>query len=364
MAIYYVAPGGTGINTNHWNTGAVPGDLETTVNNNPWLAPGDEIWALGNNNIWVPNGLYQINGTLIISVPNVSLYGGFNGRETLLSQRTANIDTNNSFYFLHPSILENIGYNQSVVMVHAENCLIDGFIIRNGISQNMQAGGLHAINSNNLRIENVVFRDNNGKICGGMYLENFHTVFLKNIVFYENRGDNRSGGLYMQNANSVHAINTIFTANTVFTPPALNSGSAIYVENSNEVKFINVTIADNFPQTANGIFLDNSGVELYNSIFYHSQIALQMSNAIIDYCLLSQPPLPVPGHNPNGLPFGTDPRFVNPNNVPNGYHLQLGNSPCIDAGDMNFVIPYATTDLEGLPRVVGANVDMGAFEVQ
>jgi hypothetical protein len=41
----------------------------------------------------------------------------------------------------------------------------------------------------------------------------------------------------------------------------------------------------------------------------------------------------------------------------------LDGSPCIDAGNDAAVPPGITTDLDGNPRIQGACVDMGAFEV-
>ena len=54
-----------------------------------------------------------------------------------------------------------------------------------------------------------------------------------------------------------------------------------------------------------------------------------------------------------------DPCFVDSNN--NDYHL-LPDSPCIDAGDPNYVPEPNETDLYGKPRVIGGRIDMGAYE--
>jgi len=68
-----------------------------------------------------------------------------------------------------------------------------------------------------------------------------------------------------------------------------------------------------------------------------------------------------------------DPMFVrDPNAGPDGYwngvdddfgdlHL-LGDSPCIDAGDSNYVPGPNETDMDGQPRIVGCCVDIGADE--
>ena len=43
------------------------------------------------------------------------------------------------------------------------------------------------------------------------------------------------------------------------------------------------------------------------------------------------------------------------------YHL-LPGSPCIDAGDPNYIAEPNETDLDGKPRVIGGRIDMGAYE--
>ncbi len=47
--------------------------------------------------------------------------------------------------------------------------------------------------------------------------------------------------------------------------------------------------------------------------------------------------------------------------VDGDYHL-LPGSPCIDAGDPNYMPEPNETDLEGRPRIIGVRIDMGAYE--
>jgi hypothetical protein len=54
-----------------------------------------------------------------------------------------------------------------------------------------------------------------------------------------------------------------------------------------------------------------------------------------------------------------DPLFTDEPN--SDYHL-LPASPCINTGDPNYVPEPNETDLDGLPRVIGGRVDMGAYE--
>ncbi|UCD30194.1 MAG: LamG domain-containing protein, partial [Planctomycetota bacterium] len=43
------------------------------------------------------------------------------------------------------------------------------------------------------------------------------------------------------------------------------------------------------------------------------------------------------------------------------YHL-LPDSPCINAGDPDYLAHSGETDLDGKPRVIGGRIDMGAYE--
>ncbi|MHC4888948.1 MAG: choice-of-anchor Q domain-containing protein, partial [Planctomycetota bacterium] len=61
--------------------------------------------------------------------------------------------------------------------------------------------------------------------------------------------------------------------------------------------------------------------------------------------------------DPNGTPQDANDDFW----VDGDYHL-LEGSPCIDAGDPNYVAGPNETDLDGRPRVIGGRIDMGAYE--
>lgn len=57
--------------------------------------------------------------------------------------------------------------------------------------------------------------------------------------------------------------------------------------------------------------------------------------------------------------YETDPGFVNP---PSGDFRLQSNSPCINSGENSFILD--TNDLDGNPRIVGGEVDIGAYEYQ
>jgi hypothetical protein len=54
-----------------------------------------------------------------------------------------------------------------------------------------------------------------------------------------------------------------------------------------------------------------------------------------------------------------NPLFVDPDN---GDYRLRPDSPCIDAGDPNYIAAPGETDLDGKARIIGGRIDMGAFE--
>ena len=53
--------------------------------------------------------------------------------------------------------------------------------------------------------------------------------------------------------------------------------------------------------------------------------------------------------------------FADPNE--DNYRLKV-NSPCINAGDPDYISDSNEVDLDGNPRLTGPRVDMGAYEFQ
>ena len=105
-------------------------DLQTLFSNPPgvipFLQPGDEIWFLGDNNIFPGvSGHYNFTSPLHITVPNVSLYGGFDG--SITNNRPSNIICNNTAfpnYFQYPSILQSAGMGQSIIYENDNDSVI------------------------------------------------------------------------------------------------------------------------------------------------------------------------------------------------------------------------------------------------
>ena len=85
----------------------------------------------------------------------------------------------------------------------------------------------------------------------------------------------------------------------------------------------------------------------------------------IDYCCIQDWVIQKYGGEGN---FDADPRFVDPDGIDDIPGTEddnlrlLPDSPCIDAGDPNYIAGPNETDLDGKPRVIASRIDMGAYE--
>jgi len=90
------------------------------------------------------------------------------------------------------------------------------------------------------------------------------------------------------------------------------------------------------------------------SVYVNPGAVLNWNNGNVDV----DPVFAIPGHwDPNGTPEDANNDFW----VGDDYHLRP-DSPCINAGDPNFVAEPNSVDIDGEKRVMLGRVDMGADE--
>ncbi len=258
--------------------------------------------------VWVAAGTYKptttTNRSISFSLKNgVAVYGGFNGTETLLSQRnwvvnvtilsgdigTPGDDSDNSYHVVY-----NSGINGTAVL--------DGFTITKGEAP-------------------PVFGNSSG---GGMY-NNHSSPTLTNCSFSENAATFGGGGI-MNIFSSPTLMNCSFSGN------AVTSGiGGIGIHN----------VAFSSPTLTNCILWGNgTGTEIFNATG---------SSPTVTYSI-------VKGGYPGTGNLNADPLFVNP---PTDLHLQL-SSPAINAGTSAGAPAF---DFEGDSRPQGIKFDMGVDEV-
>ncbi len=307
--------------------------------------------------IWVAEGVYR-PGTgqtdTFDLVSGVELYGGFDGTETMRSQRdwkshvtvlSGDVDQNdntNAYGFVTDpdDILGTNAYHVVSGIDLTDNSILDGFTITGGDGSSGPYTG------------------------AGIHLEG-GSPMLRNIIFTGNQSY-RGAGLSVYNS-SPKVINGLFFGNA--TGP--DSGGAIYYTMSATGVLVNSTIWNN--QGCGIALYGNSTPGIINSILWGNETActtglpivdaltnpLKVSYSDVQGCGGSDLWLPACGVDEGGN-IDSNPLFVDPSDL--DLHLGIG-SPAIDTGLSSLVTLYGiTTDLDGLSRIVNGTIDLGTFE--
>jgi predicted outer membrane repeat protein len=259
-SVWYVKYNATGAaNGNSWTDAFT--DIASAISAS---ANGDEIW--------VAAGIYKPSvSTTAISFTlksGVDLYGGFNGTETLLTQRNV---------LLNPTIASGdigvVGYptDNSRHIFRATNlalpAIVDGFTIKDGYDPTNYGGGALIIGSN-ITFENCKFLSNYGNVGGAIFHQTSGTLTLLNCLFDNNIGAQSGGAVYCQYTNLI-AKKVIFTSNQ-----ATNSdGGAIKFQNTGGAYFYNLdqcTFINNYADNDGGAIYGyalNANININNCLF-------------------------------------------------------------------------------------------------
>ncbi|MHC4483353.1 MAG: choice-of-anchor Q domain-containing protein, partial [Planctomycetota bacterium] len=223
---------------------------------------------------------------------------------------------------------------------------------------------------------------------GGIYCQNSSLIIANCSITgnsaedYSFMGDSAAGGaIYCWSSDPVVA-NCAMMGNFAAT-----TGGAIGCEDS-RAAITNCTISSNAagaqgggifnrnsePNITNCVIWDNiapSEAQIYNAEASSPSVSYSdvqggysgVGNIDADPCFVSAGYW-ADANDPNILVEPNDPNAVW---IDGDYHL-LPGSPCIDAGDPNYIAELDATDLDGNPRIVDGNsdgnsvVDMGAYE--
>jgi predicted outer membrane repeat protein len=254
-------------------------------------------------------------------------------------------------------------------------------------------GGILNIHNGMPWIEGCVFVSNYRGWCGGGMCDEYSSPILRDCRFERNfagigGGFYGLGGRYNQQ-RCIHSGNTatfaggglfvyeygeeIILSNCIFSGNRASSGGAVSMDSevNGTMMLLNCTIAENQAEEyIGGIYYP--GATMRNCIFWgnsdpsgQSEAAqIGSSGSDINYCCVQG----WTGQWPGVDNIKADPCFVergywdaNGLWVEGDYYL-LPDSPCIDAGDPNYIAEPNETDLDGRPRVIGGRIDMGAYE--
>lgn len=292
--------------------------------------------AVSGDEIWVATSAPASDGGEIIHLKGgVSLYGGFAGTETARSQR----DWTTNGTELNGAELDETAPGEGAVL---DGFTLTGKAVDPGVMLN---GG--SVTVSNCYIDKHV----------DVYVAGTGTANVCNCTF-----TSRGYGIRLLNAAKANVYNCTISG-VRFTwmgggpGVSVEGGSAtvtnctisgmhdgVYVGQPGSATVINCIVAVN----TTGINNASLGGAVTVS---HSDVYGNMSD---NYAGMVDPT----GSNGN---LSRDPLIRRLDiSLGNDYHLLVG-SPCIDAGDDTAALP-GETDLDGKPRIIGAHVDIGAYE--
>jgi len=287
-------------------------------------------------------------------------------------------------------------YNDRWSMVTLTNCIFSENLADDGggmlnfesspsmtkctFSENSADSGGGMFNENsNPTVTNCTFSGNSAEYGGAMYNRESSPI-LTNCTFTGNSAVGTGwyysygygGGMYNE-YSSPTLTNCIFSGNS-----ATYDGGGMYNRDISRPILTNCTISGNRGHWAGGVLsIDESRVLLKNCILwantdyegFNYQI---IGPAVATYTVVqggytgtgnidADPCFVAPGHFEPNCVSGPGYPHCTYDWIGGDYHL-LPDSPCINAGDPNYVAGANEKDLDGKPRVIGCRIDMGSFE--
>ena len=296
--------------------------------------PGDEVL--------VTNGIYQtgqtyLDGSNRVSVTQAIALQSVNGPEVTVIRGYQVPGTTNG--------------TSSIRCVYlGSGATLTGFTLTNGSAYSRPGGGVECQSSDSI-VSNCVIVGNacaNSAGGGGEQGAYDNCLIIGNTASLEGTGGGVAGACL---------TNCLIAGNVAMNGGGVSDGVF-------PLSLVNCTVVNNYASsTGGGVYLNKPIVQQFrNSIIFFNTAgygnSVQYGTNVYNYAYASasnccSPDFLYPTCTTN-LPGLADIAHGN-------YHLQIG-SPCIDAGDNDFV--SAGVDLDGNPRIVNGTVDMGAYENQ
>jgi predicted outer membrane repeat protein len=351
---------------------------------------GDQIWVAAGT--YIPSKDDAGNATpanprkkAFILKNGVKLYGGFSGIETSTGERNWRSNQTILSGDINGNDLPNLA-NMSDNCYHVVGVdrpdsptVLDGVTVKGGNSDNgifedvflgqqfgfLYGGGIFTVNGSNFTLSNSIVSGNVAYHGGGLLARGTSPSVI-NCVFTGNKANRAGGAIFFENSSAESIINnTVIENNT-----ATEFGGAIFNRNTTAL-LTNNTIVNNRAQTnGSAIYNENpSSSIIQNTIVWGNTGGVTIFNqtgaaASVHYSLIQggfagtanvdQDPLFVASADPNGpddIWMTTD----------DGFSLLTG-SPASEAGSNAAIVAGTTTDITGDARIIGAKVNIGAYE--
>jgi len=307
--------------------------------------------AVDGDQVWVAAGRYVENITL---VDGVALYGGFAGDED-----PATFDLAERDFGVNETILDGdeAGSVVTVAYLTDEATRVDGFTITNGRAE--YGGGLYLSSSSPTIANNTITGNSADWDGGGLHLYNSSPTIVNNTIA-DNSAYDCGGGLCLDYSSSPTIVSNTIRANYS------GNGGGLYLYDSSPTIANNTIVGNSATLSGGGLGLLLSSPMIANTIIAFNSSGVRMTggsdpvlrhncvygNMEYDYFGLDDPT----GTDGN---ISEDPRFAD--RAYGNWHIQP-DSPCVDAGDNDFV--FGEFDMDGEPRIQpeGGTVDIGADE--
>lgn len=234
--------------------------------------------ASNGDEIWIAAGTYKpTTGTdrdISFNMKNgVGIYGGFNGTETLLSERNPNTNvtilsgdigvtgdnSDNSYHVFNDQNLDNTATMDGITI---EDGNANGSGVLNGVRRDL--GGGMFLRTSNPVITNCVFKSNNAK-SGGAIRNNSSTPTITACSFTNNTCTEDGAALY-NNISSPIITNCDFSNNS-----AGDDGGAAFNTRGNPI-YTNCTFTSNSATAFGGAILNNSNSSTQSTPVYNNCI--------------------------------------------------------------------------------------------
>ena len=242
-----------------------------------------------------------------------------------------------------------------------DESVLDGFTITNGAAT--QGAGVFCAANASPKILNCYFTNNTAGSGGGIFF--YGSPTLINCQFTDNTASGTGGGGIFGSTDNVSVMTNCLIRNNSTS----GNGGGMY--NYGAPTLTSCVIADNTASNDGGGIYTRGAMTVTNSILWNnsgSQAYLSQATAALDVSYTDvkngQGGITVNTGDPDDLSWGegnlnADPLFVD---APAGdYHLTAA-SPCVNAGDPNFVPGAIDYDIDNEDRIQACRIDIGADE--
>ncbi|RKY05841.1 MAG: hypothetical protein DRP66_10005, partial [Planctomycetota bacterium] len=213
-------------------------------------------------------------------------------------------------------------------------------------------GGAIAVVSGSPTIRNCRILGNTAVSGGGAIYISGGTTLLENCVISGNSAS-RGGAVYCHYPGAVVLAHCTITTNTATT-----YGGAINCFHGSNLSLYGCILWDNAASTGSQMFIGGIGMA---------------ATVDVSYCNVQGTDTDVMVLAPSVVNWGMgniedDPMFIEPGYIDDmGAYVEgdfglLEESPCVDAGDPNYVAAEGATDVYGARRLFGEEIDIGAAE--